>query len=346
MQLSNQLLFFFSALGAFNGILLGIYFIVYARPKKIANYFLGVLLLSLSIRIGKSIFYYFNPELAKIYLQIGLSACFLIGPSLFFYVKSMLNNGATKIYWGYHFTPILLLIILMGILYPYETYPRPWQTYIFKIIYLQWLLYIIATGYILRHTFYSFLKNTRKSIDIWIISIYIGNILIWVAYNTTSYTSYIAGALSFSFIIYLFLLLTFFYRKKQSVITRSPSIKYADKKINNKEASILLEKLACLMTEEQLYKDANLKLPEVAKKLHIIPHKLSQLINDNAEKSFSSYINEYRIKEATHLLEHQPKLTIEAIGYECGFNSKSTFYATFKKITGMTPASFRKNLAP
>ena len=44
------------------------------------------------------------------------------------------------------------------------------------------------------------------------------------------------------------------------------------------------------------------------------------------------------------MLDKQYKhLTLEGIGYECGFNSKSSFYAVFKKYTQQTPSEFRKN---
>ena len=49
----------------------------------------------------------------------------------------------------------------------------------------------------------------------WQLSIYFGNLIIWIAYNTTNYTSYIAGALSFSFLFYVLGLVLYHYRKQQ-----------------------------------------------------------------------------------------------------------------------------------
>ena len=103
----------------------------------------------------------------------------------------------------------------------------------------------------------------------------------------------------------------------------------------------MTERLASIMEEEQLYKKPTLKLKEVASKMDISNHKLSQLLNDNIGKSFSSYINQYRVEKAMQLLKKNDLFTLEAIGYEAGFVSKSGFYATFKRITGKTPSSFR-----
>mgnify|MGYP000035312788 CR=1 FL=1 len=88
----------------------------------------------------------------------------------------------------------------------------------------------------------------------------------------------------------------------------------------------------------------NLKSSEVAKKLRITTHQFSQLLNDNLGKKFSSYVNQYRIEEAKKVLQENSNLTLETIGYECGFNSKSTFYTTYKKIVGKTPSQFKSSI--
>lgn len=97
------------------------------------------------------------------------------------------------------------------------------------------------------------------------------------------------------------------------------------------------------MQKKKLFENPNLKLADVAKELNIQPHNLSQYLNDNSGKSFALFLNEYRIEAAKLLLLKNNEYTTEAIGYECGFNSKSTFYSTFKKITGYTPAVYRQN---
>ena len=99
-----------------------------------------------------------------------------------------------------------------------------------------------------------------------------------------------------------------------------------------------------IMRQEKLYKDPNLTIADVAKKMNISPHKLSQLINDNIGGNYSAYINKHRIEEAKAIIASNDQYTLEAIGYECGFNSKSTFYATFKKFEGTSPARYKKSL--
>ena len=135
MNLDNNLLFFFSALGAFNSLVLSIYFLLFKKVKLSSNYFLGALLAVLSIRVWKSIFFYFNPNLSKIYLQIGLSACFFIGPFLYFFLRTKLSNSKkhTK-YFIFQLVILLLLVLLVGILYPYETNPDLWGTLFYKEI--------------------------------------------------------------------------------------------------------------------------------------------------------------------------------------------------------------------
>lgn len=346
MDYSRELLFFFSALGAFNGLLLSFYFLFFARPRHLSNYFLGTLLLALSIRIGKSVFLYFNSDLAYDYLQLGLTACFFIGPSLFFYIKSVVQAERPSLqHWKYHYGGLAIIAWVVGYLYPFETHVDLWRCVIIDSIYYEWLAYILASAYLLKDVFKSFVqqKDKRNSVEIWLISLLLGNFIIWSGYYFWYFTSYISGALSFSFMLYLMILLLFFNKKKDTILFRKQP-KYAAKKIEDSAAHQLLKKLEVLMEGEEIYRNPNLKLPDVAEKLNIIPHQLSQLVNDNLGKSFSTFINEYRIEAAKKMLVTHSEYSLDAIGYEAGFNSKSTFYAAFKKITGTTPAKYKKGV--
>ncbi len=343
MEFNQTLLFFFSALGAFNGLCLGFYFLFFARPKHISSRFLGLLLLMLSFRIGKSVVFYFNYDLAFIYLQLGLSACFFIGPFLYFYIKSMVEPKSTiERTWKYHIMILLPLITLIGVLYPFEHHVQLWRPFIINGIYLQWFFYILAAGWVLR-TEIGELFSSTKSLDsrkIWVLSIFLGNLLIWAAYFFTNITYYIVGALTFSFLFYLLALFVFL-RKKNKQTIFLPEQRYRTKKIQPSDANPILAKLKELMLTEEPFTNADLKSSDVAKKVNLSVHQLSQLLNENLGKSFPLFINEYRIEKACGIIKSDTPLTLEAIGYECGFNSKSTFYTTFKKITGVTPAQYK-----
>ena len=347
MGLEKQFLFFFSAIGAFNGLLLGIYFFFYLKPKHISNYFLGALLLMLSIRIWKSVIYFFNPDLAKIYLQLGLSACFFIGPFLFLYLKSKVyGTKKEKFPWQIHLFLLLMLTCIFGYFYTYDEYRYLWRNYVFRVIYYQWLIYILLSGFIIKETLIKFIRQKEKlnTTEIWSVSLFLGNFAVWLAHYTSSYTSYIVGAISFTFVFYI-LLLVFLSKRKKKSLPFEEEKKYVDKKIDDKEVEELLIKLKAVMDNEKLFKDADLTLSDLAKKLNILAHRLSQLLNDNLNKNFALFVNEYRIDEAKRLLKSSEHLSLESIGYECGFNSKSTFYSIFKKLTGTTPAQYKQTIS-
>ncbi len=230
-------------------------------------------------------------------------------------------------------------------MYPFETYVNLWRPYIIYGIYIQWFFYIIAAGWVLKNELTKLIVQPKKlkSQEIWVLSVFLGNLIIWAAYFFTNITYYIVGALTFSFLFYLLALLIFFNRKKNLAIF-IPEQKYADKKIDRNQAIQLLEQLKNLMETEEPFTNANLKSSDVAKKMQLTVHQLSQLLNDNQGKSFPVYINEFRIAKATNILLSNANLTLEAIGYECGFNSKSTFFTTFKKIMGTTPSRYKTQL--
>jgi AraC-like DNA-binding protein len=77
--------------------------------------------------------------------------------------------------------------------------------------------------------------------------------------------------------------------------------------------------------------------------LNLPKHHITEVLNGYFEKNFFQFVNGYRVEMVkSKLLDPKNPYTHEAIGYDCGFNSKSTFFSVFKKFTGLTPVSFKE----
>lgn len=353
MNLGQQILFFFSALGVFNGFIISAYLLVFKKSKSAASYFLGLMLLGLCLKIGKSFIHYFYPALPGIYIQIGIFGATLVGPSLFYFIKSVLgpNTKTTAIQKGtYLFW--FFTIVTASIIAPYDSHPGVWENYIGNIISLQLTVYMMLSGWLLRNIVVK-LFSTREKIsqtEKLVLAVFIGNLVIPASFKLSFFEFFngpcISGALFFSLILYLNLFLFVSRRKTTNLFSSSPDlIRYANKKIADEQAQALTERLHKIVLEQELYKNPDLKLNDLAKKINVSGHQLSQLLNDNLSKSFAAYINEYRINEACELIINNKGIKLEAIGYEVGFNSKSTFYTAFKKHKHTTPTLYKEQLS-
>ncbi len=96
--------------------------------------------------------------------------------------------------------------------------------------------------------------------------------------------------------------------------------------------------------EEELFTDPYLNVETLTEKLDISTSHLRFLIKNKYNRSFSEYINYLRVEKAKKLLSDPDyqHYTLQAVGEDAGFNSRSTFYRCFKKITGLTPKAFRE----
>lgn len=340
MTASTQLLFFFSALGAFNGLLLSIYLLFFLRPARLSNRLLGLLLLALSVRIGKSVYMSFNEETAPLFLQVGLTACFFIGPLLLAYLKAA-RDGLEKIPrgWWWILAGLSAIVLGVGLWRPYLFYPEFWTCYFIQFIYTVWSLSLVVAAWII----WPVLRRGRKQwtvSELWWVNVFVGNVVVHLAYRYGAYNSYIVGALSFSLVFYL-LGLWYILQRKETGFLVSERPKYADKKIEADEAAELLTRCQEIMEKDRLYLQSDLKLEDLAQAAASSSHQLSQLLNDNLGQSFAAFVRGYRVRHAQTRILTDDHLTLEAIGLEAGFGSKSTFYAAFREVTGTTPAKFR-----
>lgn len=346
--MGNGALFFISALGAFNGLVLGIYFLFFPRKRKIANYFLGALLIALSLRIGKSVLYFFNSSLLRIYLQIGLSACWFIGPFVWYYIRSekeQIKNVPRT--WIWSLLSLLVVMVSVGLIFPYQQYPAIWNKYIVQVIYTQWGVFLLLSVVELKDIIKKAGQPAQwKSFEIGLVTILTINLIIFICYLWAllghSKGAYISGAIIFSVVLYVGGLI-FLHRRRRDDLFSSGQVKYAHKKIGVDNAQLMLRRLERVMTEKSVFKNPNLKLNDLAQEINVSAHQLSQLLNESMGKGFTLYVNEYRIQEACRILSTADNLTIEAIGEEVGFNSKSTFFSAFKKLKGVTPAVYQQS---
>ena len=121
--------------------------------------------------------------------------------------------------------------------------------------------------------------------------------------------------------------------------------KYASSSLNEEKKHDLFEALEKLMTESHIYTDNLLTKDKVAELLGSNRTYLSQIINEQTGKTFTQYINDYRIQDAIHQLSDPDNLiSLKALSMELGFNSPTTFYKQFQIATGMTPTQYRKQV--
>jgi AraC-like DNA-binding protein len=120
--------------------------------------------------------------------------------------------------------------------------------------------------------------------------------------------------------------------------------KYARSGMNGQENRLILQRLDELMKTKKPYMNSELDIQELVSHLNTTVHKISQVINANMNQNFFDYINSHRLEEVKKQLRDPGKkhLKVLALAYDCGFNSKSSFYSAFRKATGVSPLLYRQ----
>ncbi len=144
-------------------------------------------------------------------------------------------------------------------------------------------------------------------------------------------------------ILLLIGLLFLLYRQylKKQMQRKKELLRYHNSNLSDKDIDEINRKMIAVLSEKKLYIEADLSLQKLAKIIDTLPNYLSQVINVKHDKNFREYINTYRIEFAKKMLINT-RLKIEAVAFDSGFNTISTFNIAFKKETGITPSQFRK----
>ncbi|MFC1784819.1 helix-turn-helix domain-containing protein [Candidatus Neomarinimicrobiota bacterium] len=131
-------------------------------------------------------------------------------------------------------------------------------------------------------------------------------------------------------------------KQRAQIKQSSKEDKYKKSGLSEDERKTLVGRLKFIMETEKPFIEYDLNILDLSKMLETSVNKLSQVINESFHKNFYNFVNYHRIEEVKKLLKdpENQKFTIISIAYDCGFNSKSSFYSFFKQNTGTTPKEY------
>lgn len=323
-------------LGIAQALFLIVYLLTLKTGNRKANILLGVVLLGLTIRIGKAVIYNYT-YIAPWPRNLGISGFLLTGPFLWFYGKALFEKANDFPATNYlHLIPFVLFLLFSPII------PNDGDLVslvLYALVQLHLAVYLGLAWWLL----YRSKQHGRNRLAPWYRNIATGITLIWLLYAGIFIglvPFYLLGATSFSFLIYLF---SFLFLKKHHFVLE----KYATSSVSLAESKKLVQQVRHLFDTEETYLNHRASLSLVAEKLAIKPRLLSQAINESEQVNFSEFVNQYRIERAQRLLVDPARKQdkIATIAFDSGFGNLTSFNVAFKARVKMTPSQYRKQFA-
>lgn len=103
----------------------------------------------------------------------------------------------------------------------------------------------------------------------------------------------------------------------------------------------LMQRINDVMESQKLYKNSELKLSDLANAVGSNRRAVSDCINSQAGNSFNQYVNTFRTEHAKRIIRQYPDRKLSDIYIESGFANETSFFRTFKALTGMTPKEWK-----
>lgn len=355
------------AIGSFQGLLLAFMLLLGVKPNT-AGRILGIWCFFMAL--------YFSSPLVIIHADIPVIGAFIgwgyfvpasFGAFLYLYCRTAITNSPLRRYDLIHCLPFLACILLnLNFLLTSPTEKlelansvnrEPMVVVITQLIMvLQAFFYLgVSINLILKfkNQANKNLSNFNPNIFIWLwvlLSIYA---IVWLLETAGlllggHYTLAILSDVLFLCLIYSISLVQW----------RDPKLFFIDKitsiSANNKKAKTetfdqdtresLLNNIVNYMNDEQPYLNNELTLEGLATSVGLSSHHLSEILNQQANKNFYQFVNEYRVNFVCERILNDKNSKILDLAMSAGFSSKSTFNAVFKQFKGVTPSQYRKQL--
>jgi len=359
---------------------LGIFLFFNKSVKNYANMFLGGLVVVFFTFFSIGFLYRFHLlDNFPYFIGFGNPALFLLGPLAYFYIRASTQKGfRLRLIDGLHILPF---IINFGIDIP--RFLQTGEERIAEYIYflnngslpnqgdwellvksLHGVVYFAVSVYLIMQ-YRKNLSNETSAVDttfhrwmllfVILLALPVSSIFFYIHtdYNRIFIPLQLSSFFFLLLAIYVATLIkpqlfhTFPHQMLLPESSEEQKQKYESSNLQEKQKEQYLQKLQNYVQLHQPYLEPELTRDQLSEKINIPTYYLSQVINEKLGYNFLDFINGYRIEAAkTKLVD--PKLsnyTIAAIAYDVGFNATSTFYAVFKKQTGMTPRQYQKQHA-
>lgn len=354
------------------------------RNKSLPDLFLGIIFFLYAISIGSTYIEVYNIRNNFPYpgfINLSWMFLFLHGPALWFYIKCLSGSEFRfKPIFLLHFVPFLFFLIFHYFNFIHLPVPekiRLLENDLFKeqifykvsvlsigvstITYNLWALILI------RFHRNNLMQNFSKLEDIdltWLRTLIIAALISYsvnVALFNLDLIFHFATYKFLMFVTYSFasayiLFLGYFGLKQGNVFINNSgkNTELSDKAVKNKISypveiadNDFINALILNVEKKQPYLDPEITISKLSELLNVKAEFLSEVLNSQLNQNFFDFINSYRVVEFKNqsISKTNSHLSIMGIAYNCGFNSKASFYRAFKKFEGISPSAYIKRVS-
>lgn len=361
LNIPDLLALFFSGAGVCLCLAVGVLLLNRKKGVRQTNVLLGLLLVLNSITLLNSLMAMIGLYSKYQYLYfLPLVFSLSIGPLYYFFIKSRIDptfrlSKKHRVHFIIPFAQFVFYCIIGFRSAEYksmiwQTVVQPYSQYIEEGLFI-----ILGFGYLIasyqllkkevapvfwKQPVYTWLKRFTIALAfLFSISIFY-EVLDWILWGFYEYnlfnTAWLDFPLKMSYAgISLLIGYNAYLYQNQELITK--------KAFDHQESDLLATGIKDLMEEKKVFLDPELNLETFAKMLDVPKNKLSKYLTEQNE-SFRGMLNRYRIKTFMEQVENgrHKQLTLLAIAYDAGFNSKASFNRVFKEYTGQTPSEYLK----
>lgn len=363
----DQLIYF----GFLQSLLLLLVYILSPKKRKYINGFMAFLILVILIGLMGKVLHSIGTWNGNFrFIAFSEFSILLFGPTVYLFTRSILHREKYTYQDLVHYVPGVVYSLFVTFYYiipPNEVISTRIKTgELYRVVHicLGFGLTVNSTYLILAwNLFKQFSDSIKNEVSYELHTRFIVNFLgvisaclfFWIIiyfFNLFGFEGleYAVRPYIWILLVFIILFITYYGMASPNVMKVLPEIelkKYTQSKLSTEDLDRLKKQLDQIMIDKKPYLNSKLLKSELAQMLGVNDPELARLLNEKIGMNFFEYVNYYRIKEFIALAKTDmaKQLTFFGLAQEAGFNSKTTFNKSFKKLMGDSPSAyFNKNL--